>query len=291
MKIMSEPLFKYCQNNLRRVGEGKIKITPSLKRLNRDYGFGTLDDKFCYFDEQDTDNLVERIKIDLQVHLFREGYPDKKTRAKNAKNNRNEKINALKASEDFVLLNSLNSLCFNQQTSHISLLGGLGHFIYAPDIETIEHQQIILVENLEIMANLALLNIPDELQDALWVYRGDKEKHKQTGTASEFFKRFQMTNQLICFSDFDPTGLAIALTCGASQWLTLETSNDINIELNGYEYEWFRQKKDKSYLNNNAKLTEQLSELFRTMNHSQKTLKQEHMAEHSLKLKLYPLTV
>ena len=289
-KVMKEPLFKYCQNNLRVVGQGKLKITPSLKCLHRDYNFGSLDDKYCYFTEQDKDNLIEHVKDELQVHLFRQSYPDKNSRTKNAENSRNEKINALKVSENFVLVNSLNSLCINQQKTDISLLGGLGHFIYAPDIKTVEHQQIILVENLEVMANLSLLNIPDQLKDALWLYRGDKEKHKQTGTAGELYKRFQKTNTLICFSDFDPTGLAIALTCGATQWLTLSSSTDIHIKLSGAEYEWFNQQKDKTFLNNSAKLTDQLSELFDVMNHNQKTLKQEHMLAHSLELALYPLS-
>lgn len=289
-KEMNERLFKYCQNNLRTVAQGKLKITPSLQCLNSNYHFGTVDDKFCYFTEKDRDHLIAEVQRELGVHLFRDDYPNKTSRIKNAEKNRNEKVNALKASEDFVLINSLNALCFNQQKTEISALGGLGHFIYAPDINTVEHQYIILVENLEIMANLSLLNIPDVLKGALWLYRGDKEKHKQTGTAGALFKRFQKTNKLICFSDFDPSGLTIALTCGATQWLTLSNGTDINITLSGAEYEWFNQQKDKTFLNTSAKLTEQLSELFDVMNHHQKTLKQEHMLAHSLELALYPLS-
>ncbi|WP_022941562.1 DUF7281 domain-containing protein [Psychromonas hadalis] len=286
---MNKTLFKYCKNNLNFVGSGRLKKTVSLKRLHEDYGFGSLDDRFCYFNEKDKQQLIERVQLELQVHLFRDSYPETKSRIGNAQNNRNEKVGALKVSDDFVLVNSLDKLCLNQKISINNKLMALGQFICASEVETIEHQQIILVENLAVMANLFLLNIPSELENALWLYRGDTQKHKQTGTANPFFRRFQKTNQLICFSDFDPEGLKIALTSGATHWLTLKQKDDIKIALKGDEFEWFKQQNAKQYLSNHTKLPDVITELCNTMNNNQKTLKQEHMLAHSLPLALYPL--
>jgi hypothetical protein len=288
-KVMSRSLFKYCNDNLHNIGIGKLKKTPSLESLNIDYSFGTLDDKFCYFNDKDKEILIDKVKFELNVHLFRDSYPGAKTKTKNAEDQRNEKTGALKVSHDYVLLNSLGSLCLNQLITESHLLSSLGNFICASEIKTIEHKHIIMVENLEVMANLPLLNIPEELKSALWLYRGDQQKHKKTDTADCFFKRFKKTNQLICFSDFDPKGLEIALTCGAVQWLTLAQKKDINIKLRGDEFEWFKQQNAKKYLNKNITLTDEIEELFNTMNNHQKSLKQEHIVAHSLTLRLYPL--
>ncbi|MCP5077111.1 MAG: hypothetical protein GY951_03530, partial [Psychromonas sp.] len=149
--------------------------------------------------------------------------------------------------------------------------------------------QIILVENLTVMANLPRLNIPTNLKDALWLYRGDSQKFQHTATASKFYKRFQNTHQLICFSDFDPAGLQIALTCSATQWLTLQSIDDLNTELLGYEHEWFKQTNAIKYINDKAYLPDPIQLLFSAMNHHQKTLKQEHMLAHELPLVCYEL--
>ena len=286
---MSRALFKYCKNNLHAIRQGKLKITSSLKSLNRDFGFGTLDDRFCYFTEKDKQLLIDRVQNDLQVHLFRENYPEQQSRIKNAQTARNEKVGALKVSEGFVLLNSLNSLCLNHKVSESCRLSSLGNFIYASEVESIEHQQIILVENLAVMANLSRLNIPESLKEALWVYRGDVQTQQQTGTANQFFKRFKESNQLICFSDFDPAGLQIALSCGAEKWLALARVDDLKMTLSGIEHEWFNQNNAISFINKQEKINNSINRLFSAMNSHQKTLKQEHMIEHSLPLTLYPL--
>lgn len=289
--VMSRRLFKYCQDNLHANRSGKLKRVASSERLNRDYGFGCLDDKFCYFTDDDKNNLIERVKLELQVHIFRDNYPVLQSKTNNAKKNRNEKVGALKVTEGFVLLNSLESLCLNKQTSKNCLVRSLGNFICAADIETVEHQQIVMVENLEVMANLARLNLPKALQNALWLYRGDKQKHQQTGTANTFFRRFKTSNQLIFFGDFDPKGLEMAFTSGAALWLTLKQKQDITLPLCGFEHEWFNQQDAKSYLNNSVQLSEPIATLFASMNHAHKTLKQEHMVAHSLPLALYPLKI
>jgi hypothetical protein len=287
---MNKTLFEYCQRHLRTADSGKFKVTASFKQLVSLYNVGYIKNGWFFFNEQDKRHLIDRVAIELEgTHLFRDTYPALQTRTQIAAKQRNEKVGALKVSENFILLNSLDSLRLNQQVTKNSQLSSLGSYVCASEILTVEHQQIVLVENLIVMANLASLNIPESLHNALWLYRGDIKKQQQTSTAYQFFRRFQETNQLLCFSDFDPAGLKIALTCGAIQWLTLAHPSDINITLAGHEHEWFKQVNEKGYLTNTAQLTEPLSGLFATMNNNQKTLKQEHIIEHALELRLYPL--
>ena len=286
---MKKSLFKYCKSNLHSVGNGRLKRCASLETLHQEYGFGRLDDLFCHFDERDKINLIERVQLDIGVHLFRESYPEKKSRLVNAIENRNEKQGALNISEDFVLVNSLDSLCLNNQQHKTSEISSLGQFLSAPEIETIEHKQIVLVENLIVMANLRRLNIPESLKEALWLYRGDIQANKQTGSAYRFFRRFKATNKLICFADLDPSGLQICLTSGATHWLTLSDEKQLNTALKGAENEWFNQTKIISYLNKYEHLPRYCSQLFTQMKEKQITLKQEHILQHSLQLSIFPL--
>lgn len=288
-KVMNKRLYKYCQNNLRSNNLGKVKRSSFSESLFFDYGFGFLDNDFCYFKDSDINLLIDRVKIELHVHLFRESYPERQSRTSIANAHRNEKIGALKVSEDFVLLNSLDNLLLNKEVIAKVSINGLGHFLCASEIHSIEHKQIILVENLIVMANLQRLNIPDSLKNALWLYRGDIQAQQHTSTANQFFKRFTNSNQLICFSDLDPSGLQIALTCGATQWLSLKSIDDLNINLSGIEHEWFKQKNAIAFINSTQYLSREIAQIFSIINKHQKTLKQEHLIEHQLALKLYSL--
>lgn len=286
---MKKSLFQYCQKHLRLIDSGEFKVTPSFKGLANDYNIGYIENGLYYFRAQDKLHLIKVIAQEHNGLRLSDAYPEKQSRLQVAAHSRNEKGGALKVSEHFILLNSLHSLCINQHVSENSLACSQGRFMYAPDINSIEHKQIILVENLAIMANLSLLNLPEGLENALWLYRGDAGKNKQAGTAYDFFRRFLGSHQLICFSDFDPKGLEIAITSGASHWLALKHAEEINMSLNGHEIEWFKQGDAKKFLLNNAKLTEEVAALLTTMNHSQKTLQQEHIAQHGLPLTLYAL--
>lgn len=286
---MKKGLFEYCQRHLR--SGDKFKVSASFKQLVRLYNIGYISDGYFYFDEQAKQSLIELVASEhAGIHLFRDHYPTQQTRAEVASTQRNEKVGALTVSEDFVLLNSLENLRINQQNTPISQLTSLGQYVCASEIDTIEHQQIVLVENLIVMANLSRLNIPASLKEALWVYRGDVQAQQQTNTAYTFFRRFKETHQLISFSDLDPSGLQIGLASGATQLLTISDSDDLSITLNGVEQEWFKQQKAISYLSTHSHLPDYCTHLFLKMKQSQITIKQEHMLAHSLKLSLYPLT-
>jgi hypothetical protein len=284
---MTKALFEYCQRNLSAVIK-PLKLTASLEKLYRIYGIGSLEGTLYYFDEKDKAQLIERVKEDHGVHLFREPYPDPKSRINNAQKNRNEKQNALTVTHDFVLINSLSSLRLNKSITEKSPINSLGSFICASEIKSIEHSHLVFVENLIVMANLPLLKIPESLKDALWLYRGDQKAQQNTGTANQFFKRFKKTNNLVCFSDLDPKGLEIALKSGATQWLTIADNSDLCLDLQGVENEWFNQKETIAFLSK-LQLSAHQKMLFEKMKQTQKTLKQEHMIAHSLNLDLFEL--
>ena len=268
---------------------GNLKLSSTVARLNKDYGFGLIQGSYLHFNDNDRNVLIKRVQDENGVHLFREPYPEEKSRLQSASTNRNEKHRSYAVSRDFILINSFTNLKLNQTRQTLNPLTSLGVFLKADEITSVEHKQIILVENLAIMGNIKSLIIPSVLKDALWVYRGDLKEQQSTSTAYQFFRRFSDRNELICFSDLDPKGIEIAISSGAHYWLTPKQSDVINMKLDGIEQEWFKQGKAIKYLQSQRLLPQKCQEAFIAMAPSQKTLKQEHMLTHSIELDTYQL--
>lgn len=285
---MKKGLYQFCQDNLRAFS-GQLKCNASLKKLTEDYQFGVLQQGTLFWNEQDRNNLIARIKQETNLTLFRDAYQPPQSRVQSAKTDRNEKQNSYPVSQDYILVNSLTSLKLNQQLHKMSPFTSLGIYIDALQIQSVEHKQIILVENLEIMALLDQLIIPDHLKEALWLYRGDLKEQQTTSRAYQFFRSFKETHQLICFSDLDPAGIEIALSSRAHYWLTPADSTVINKQLTGDEKEWFKQNKAIIFLKNRELLPEKCERAFSLMLQYQKTLKQEHMLAHQIPLDLFLL--
>lgn len=301
---MNKSLYDFTQDKLQKNRQGgKIKNTALATKLYCEHNFGQFDlsKKHLSFTLDDILALSNNIQRMLGVDIRHDQYPEQQSRNLNAGKNRNEKVNSLPVSKDFILINSLSDLKVNQTSHRLSALTSLGIYVKADEIISIEHKTIVFVENLAVMASLSALNltlINDELNDALWVYRGDIKKQQSTGTAYDFFRRFN-NHQRVCFSDVDPKGIEIALTSQADYWLTIKNVEDFKQvvdTLEGSEEEWFKQGASIKFLQNNH-INEQAQlqynptwePLFTVTSSSQKTLKQEHIITHNIALTLLKL--
>lgn len=288
-------VFKFTQDLLRdNPTGGKVKIgdTKYLKILRDEYFFGIEESGFLKFTFADRLSLIETVRSNDKLDLL-SPYPDKKSRENIAKGHKDEKLNSYPVSRDFVLINSLSDFHLNGRQFAKMPFTSLGLSIKAHEIISIEHRQIVLVENLTLMANLEALQIPKSLEEALWLYRGDVQAGQKTGTAYEFFRRFN-THKLICFSDLDPAGIQIAMTSGAHYWLSpMDCEQAIklnqNNKLEGVEQEWFDQKKAVTYLEGKTLLPHQCKLALELMKTQHYTLQQEHMLSHKLALALFEL--
>jgi hypothetical protein len=298
---MNKPLYDFAQDKLQRYRQGgQIKNTAYATKLCNEHNFGHLDlsKKHLTFSLIDIVDLSEKIQITHGVDIRNDPYPAQTSREVNAGKNRNEKDNSYPVSNDFILINSLSALSVNKSHHTIAPITSLGTYVRADDIQSIEHKSIVFVENLAVMASLSALNLAslsEELVDALWVYRGDYKKQQNTGTAYQFFRRFN-NHQRICFSDVDPKGIEIALTSGADYWLTIKDIEDFKQvvdALEGSEKEWFEQGTSikflqKAQMNQAVKFQKKAAwePLFSVISSIQKTLKQEHIITHKLALTL-----
>ena len=302
--IMNKQLYNFIQGHFQKNRQGaQIKNTALATKLYEEYNFGRLniDKTLLIFGLKDILTLCEQIQSELGADIRHDIYPTKESRLNIANEFRNEKVNSYAVSKDFILINSLSEFKINKTQHNISPLASLGIYIRADDINSIEHKSIIFVENLAVMANLSSLNLTllsEELTDALWVYRGDIKKQQSTGTAYEFFRRFN-THQRICFSDVDPKGIEIALTSHANYWLSIKNIADyikVCESLKGNEQEWFNQSASIKFLqkklmknNEDTQKKPTWSTLFTASSAIQKTLKQEHILTHQLALTLLNL--
>jgi hypothetical protein len=301
-KAMNKVLYKATQNLFQKYRQGgRVKKSASVTKLYEEYHFGQFDlnKEWLTFSLDNILALSKEIQEStLSVDIRHDPYPIEEDRLVNAEKYRDEKNNSYPVSKDFILVNSLSELKINQSHHAITPITSLGIYIRADDIHSIEHRNIVLVENLAVMACLSALNlssITEDLSDALWVYRGDIKKQQKTSTAYQFFRRFK-NNQRICFSDVDPKGIEIAITSDADYWLTIENIEDFKNTINlleGSEGEWFKQRasieflqkeQDKQFIQHQTKPA--WERLFTVCLNNNKTLKQEHVIAHQLPLTL-----
>jgi hypothetical protein len=290
--LFNKTQYKFFSEHLKK-DLGKVKLSKSCQWIVDTHRLGYIDNGYWFYTEKERAAIIRLIKSQLHIDLLSDPYPEQQSRIQIATRNNAEKRNALAVSEDFVLVNALNTIHINNESLALTGLSSLGVYVNAQTIQSIQHQHIVLVENLSVMANLDKLVLQDNakhLLNALWVYRGDLKAEQSTGRAYEFFRRFKETHQLICFADMDPKGLEISLTSTASYLLspTVETLQDFSAL--GPDIDYFNQKRSVQYLLRQVPfLTESCQTVFNSIVQYRKTIKQEHMLAHQIPLSLFVL--
>ncbi|MCK5818412.1 MAG: hypothetical protein KAH18_03990 [Psychromonas sp.] len=286
---MKRRLYNFCQDNFKVIKSGKIAYKALAKQLFNEYNFGKLDAGKLHFNEQDIEQLVKTIKSQTDgLHLFRDTFTEMKNRINVAKLNINEKQNSISINKEYVLLNSLKSININQQQCPIVSMRSLGVNVAIDEIKSIEHSHLIMVENLIIMAYLTKLDLPHELDNALWLYRGDIKDENNTGAAYDVFRQYKQKIELICFSDLDPQGIIIALGSGADLWLTVNDPHSKSLP-KGIDNDFYKQDKACKSLSRRNDLPKSCQRAFDNMCVTKKTIKQEHMVSEQFELGCFSL--
>ena len=275
-KLLSNPLYN---------GIGSVKANASCKWATHEHRIGKIVGNDWVYTQRDKDDLIQLVNDQRKVDLISQSYPEQQSRLVSSLTQSNEKLNAFSVNKDFVLINVINALTINDHVLDISLIDSLGLFVQADKIVSVEHQQIVLVENLTVMAHLDKLVFTEttqHLKNALWVYRGDIKTQQSTCKAYQFFRRFKDSHDLICFADIDPAGFEIVLTSGAEKMLAVSTVDLINFEVNDADNDYFNQRSANNYLSKQGDLSLSLTQLINVMVVERKTIKQEHILSHQI---------
>lgn len=271
----------------------------SISQLGRQvlahYGCGHIRNNRLIFSAEDKRNLRQQVMEEMGLDPFTtEQLPAE--RLEMAKFHANEKLAAKPAGHDHLLLNSADGvICVNNEQIRLypESLASAGLLCLSSSIETIEHDVIVVVENLPIMSLCHAWRLPCIDRQALWVYRGDHKSGAKADTCRDFVERFGAGKTVVIFSDMDPAGLKIALTVPhVDYWLGPEQAawraclrsklaNRRGFDLQADALAYLERLSDEQ------RLSGFLNELLTYMQEERSSFRQEHMFSHDIKLGLF----
>jgi hypothetical protein len=215
-----------------------------------------------------------------------------------AKHHHNEKLAKNPVSYDHILLNCPNQILrLNNQTIQLQTdcIPNAGMMCLSSRITRIDHEAIVVVENLAIMQLCSTIELPSLCQDALWIYRGDHKTGARIDACHDLLRRFGTDKCIIVFSDMDPKGLEIALTIPyADYWLGPDPSTWGNCfkskqaSRSGFD----KQGVAMDFLLNeceNGLLSEPFKGLALRIKKERSSYRQEHSYAFNVRLSLFPI--
>lgn len=273
------------------------KISQLSEQVMMRYGCGYVSKNNAIFSTEHKHRLRQRIIDELGLDPFIvEQLPD--DRLEMAKYHANEKLAAKSAGNDHLLLNSADGvLRINgvEMPLYPESISSAGLMCLNSSIRSVEHDTVVIVENLAIMPLCHAWRIAAVGPQALWVYRGDNKSGATAGACCDFIKRFGEGKTIIVFSDMDPKGLEIALTFPfAKFWLGPNEAsrqpllNSQYANPDGYDI----QSKAVSYLlrqSDSNVLSEPFKDLISAIRDARSSFRQEQTYSHDVPLELVPI--
>jgi len=276
--------------------DSKRSIKPLSQQVMARYGCGYVSNSRLILRFEDKRRLRQRVKDEMGLDPFTEELPD--GRLEMAQYHANEKLAAKPAGNDQLLLNSADGIVRvngAQIQLHPESIKTAGLLCLNASIQTVEHQIIVVVENLTIMPLCHTWQLSLADPHALWLYRGDHKSGAKAEACCDFLQRFGAGKTVIVFSDMDPKGLEIALTMPhARYWLGPESSawddcfNSAYASRSGYD----KQSDAMAFLmktHDEGLLTEPFSELVSRIRKERSSFRQEHCYAHNVGLSLFPI--
>lgn len=261
------------------------------------YRCGHLHNGKLVFTAQDKLELRQRVAEETGFDPLRERLPDDRLTV--AKHHANEKLAGKPVSEDYLLLNSPDGeLCINggRITLQPASIMTAGVFCPSSGIEIVDHDALVVVENLPVMSLCHAFEMPQSVRRALWVYRGDPKTGSKINVCHDFIDRFGANKTVVVFSDMDPKGLEIALTMPHAHywlgpvpesWQTWLQKQEV-----GNHDGYYIQARSMAYLQRQSGaggLSEPMSTLIACLQKERSSCRQEHMYSHKIELGLLPI--
>lgn len=181
------------------------KLTGIFKRLHDDAGIGFKSQRNMLELTEEHRKEIQRIFYAETDYRLLRGHPDTRLEASIIKNC-SEKISKFSPKERVIEIRSFNNVVTINGMSY-SIPPKSSISISTVEINTIEHENVLVIENYEAFINAGLLRLiaSTNLQNALLVYRGDREG----GHVKEFID--QVNKPIYGWFDSDPHGLNLAL--------------------------------------------------------------------------------
>ncbi|MES2822467.1 MAG: hypothetical protein V4732_02615 [Pseudomonadota bacterium] len=167
--------------------------------------------------------------------------------------------------------------------------GNTGLALMDGDFDLSFYESVVLIENGTVFANWSSLQLPMDCSESLLMYRGHGSGIR---TTYKILKARPSTCKLFGFFDFDPAGLAMALSVGCNgivlpddidEVLSDETLRRLN-KIETFHKQWI---KNSDYLNSNP--SPHLTTIVEKIRKYEVALTQEMLVRRNIKLKMYPV--
>lgn len=296
---MNRKTFKWVSDLVRRnPSQTTIRASSAIGRSVIDrYQSGRVKNNQLIFTAQDKTALRRKTKEEFNLDPFdADQLPD--TRLEVAKHHPNEKLAKNPVSHDHILVSCPNrALKLNNQTIQLQteFIPNAGMMCLSSGITQIDHDAIVVVENLTLMQLCHTFKLPSLCQDALWIYRGDHKTGAKINACHALLNRFGTDKNVIVFSDMDPKGLEIALTIPhANYWLgpdpgiwnncfKSKQASRSGFDKQGVAMDFLLKECDKGLL------AEPFRDLVLRMKNERSSYRQEHSYTHNVHLSLFPI--
>ncbi len=187
-----------------------VALTGVFQIFHQDYGIGKTSSGKLQLTPQDIRQVRKLIREQTWFDILTNPIPNSRTEM--AKYFPNEKLSTTPVKDKVV--NVYGVLSTNINGKKYDLEDGMNIEMPFGCLKSIEHKQIVIVENYEAFFQFRSVQ-SDMGPNPLVVYRGDKEG----GVISkEIAKRFPQV-ELVAWFDTDPSGISFALASGASYML------------------------------------------------------------------------
>ena len=194
-----------------------VVLSGVFKIFHQDYGIGRTSTGKLQLTPQDIRQIRKLIKEPSGFDIFTDPIPSSRTEM--AKYFQNEKLCSNPVKGKMVKVYGLLSTNINGKK--YDLEDGMHIEIPLNNLMTIDHNQIVIVENYEAFSKFRIIQ-SDLDSNPLVIYRGDKEG----GVISKEIALNFPNVELVAWFDTDPSGISFALASVASKMLVPDLSNE-----------------------------------------------------------------
>lgn len=199
----------------------------------------------------------------------------------------NEKFAGINPNDYFVLLKTIKTplTCV---ANELKLINGIA--VRAPIEQLNKHliKQLVVVENQIVFDNIHLAKLPKELEQAVFIYRGND--HLATGCYQLLRQLSTLCTQdevsIIAFCDFDPAGLEIALTLPNCDKLIVPKLDESLLAKNSVD-DFLQQHGNMQFISREQ--SHAIASIVDVVKQNKISIKQEHMLAQGNELRLVAL--
>lgn len=201
--------------------DASVTLSGVFDTFHRDFSVGIARGENLLLTPRDIRQIRKVIKEQSGFDLLTDPIPNSRTDM--AQFFPNEKLSSRPVKDKIIKVYGILSTNINRKK--YSLEDCMNIEIPLSSLKSIEHKQVIIVENYEAFSRFRSIH-SDVCLNPLVIYRGDKEG----GVISKEIAKSFPHIELIAWFDTDPSGISLALASGASHMLIPSISRDALIE-------------------------------------------------------------